>query len=71
MATRKTFDVNAFRVMVNAMIADTADEFTENRTALAVALERVLMDSGNYHGFRYADGNNGNTDETRRVYYGS
>jgi hypothetical protein len=70
MSARKTFNVNDFRIMVNAMIADSSDDAREGRMALAVVLARVLMDTGNYKGFRYADGNLGETDDTRRVYYG-
>jgi hypothetical protein len=68
-ARRKTFDVDDFRITVNAMIADSHNSAREGRIALALLLENVLMKSGNYKGFRYSDGDLGNADDTRRVYY--
>ena len=65
---RKTFDVDNFRIMVNAMIADSPRDAREGRVALSVLLETVLMQAGRYAGFRYTDGNQGNTDDTRRIY---
>lgn len=69
MAKRKTYDVDTLRIDVNAMIADSAESAREGRIALAVMLENVLMKTGNYHGFRYADGDLGRRDDSRRVYF--
>ena len=76
-AMRKTIEVEKVKSMVNHMLANSADDVTEGRIALAVLLERVLMETGNYHGYRHLRvdfecrirrkvvyG-----DETRRVYY--
>lgn len=69
MPKRQTIKVNDLRIMVNGMIADSVDEVKEGRVALSVLLEKVLHETGNYRGFRYADGNLGETDDTRRVYF--
>jgi hypothetical protein len=69
MAKRKTIEVSALRDKVNQMLEASAPEVTDGRTALAVLLESVLMETGNYSGFRFTDGNNGDTDRTRRHYY--
>ena len=66
---RKTVTVESLRNHVNHMLTESVDDAKEGRIALHVLLESVLMDTGNYHGFRYCDGNNGETDDTRRVYY--
>lgn len=66
---RKTITVDSLKSRVNHMLAESVPEVKEGRIALHVLLEGVLMDTGNYHGFRYTDGNNGETDDTRRTYY--
>lgn len=68
---RSTTKVDDLTVTVNHMIAASPDEDKQARIALSVLIETVLMDTGNYHGFRYADGNAGKTDDTRRVYFTS
>jgi hypothetical protein len=65
MTARKTVAVESLRERVNGMLADSVPEYTQARTALSVLLEGVLMDSGNYKGYRYTD----LSDETRRHYY--
>lgn len=50
---RKTIRVADVADKINAMIAATADDMTRERQALAGALESILLDTGNYHGFRY------------------
>lgn len=69
MASRKTVTVEALKDRVNGMLLNSRDDMRAERSALAVLLESVLMETGNYHGFRYRDGNNGETDDTRRAYY--
>ena len=69
MARRKTLEVSVLRDKINQMLADSDDDKTEGRTVLALVLEFVLMESGNYSGFRFTDFSNGNLDATRRYYY--
>jgi len=69
MATRKTVQVADLRAKVNRMLADSAADAAGGRVALAVMLESVLLDTGNYKGFRFTDGNAGNTDGSRRFYF--
>ena len=71
---RKTNAVDNVRKIANRMLADSIDDASEGRTAVAVMLERVLLDTGNYKGFRYLPGvivdGVRRGDETRRAYYG-
>lgn len=74
---RKTIAVSELVTRVNHMIAATADPRREERQALAVLLESVLMDTGNYRGFNYLESElaHDNTlvvgyDDTRRRYLG-
>ncbi len=53
MAARKTIKVQELKRLINDMIKGSVNEYKEGRIALAVLLETVLMDTGNYHGFRY------------------
>ena len=68
---RKTVPVNAIREQVNDMLAHSAKngQPPEARVGLYVLLEAVLLESGNYKGYRYTDGSNGDLDHTRRFYY--
>jgi len=70
MSVRKTIRVSDLTAKINKMIAATPDNFTAERLALATLLESVLMDTGNYHGYRHTDGARGTLDDTRRSYYG-
>jgi hypothetical protein len=49
---RKTIPVDRVREIANAMLADSIDDRAEGRTAIAVLLESILMETGNYHGFQ-------------------
>jgi hypothetical protein len=80
MRARKTIDVATVRELANAMLANSVDDQTQGRTSIAVMLEHLLMDSGNYHGFRYVRRGGESVpyeamqagawyDETRRAYY--
>jgi hypothetical protein len=70
MARRKTVDVDRVREIANKMLADSADKCIDGRKAVATLLESILMDTGNYHGFRYIDGTPvGAVDDTRRRYH--
>jgi len=62
---RKTVAIVDLIDTANAMLADSIDECRDGRIAIAVYLERILMDANAYRGFRFIDG----TDETRRSYY--
>ena len=50
---RKTVEVAAVRDRINNMIASSPDSYVAQREALALALECVLMDTGNYRGFSF------------------
>lgn len=75
--TRKTVPVEDLKKQINMMLRDSVDEAIEGRIALAIVLERVLMDTGNYRGFRYqntvmdfsGDSPSLTGDESRRTYY--
>lgn len=67
MAQRKTIEVDKVRQMLNGAIASAPT--AEERQALGFVAEWVLMESGNYGGFRYTDGNFGLMDSSRRHYY--
>jgi hypothetical protein len=69
MGNRKTFKVNDLTIQVNRMLANSAEDARDGRVALSVLLEKMLMDTGNYHGFRYTDGDQGRRDDSRRSYY--
>jgi hypothetical protein len=83
---RKTADVAGIRDAANTMLRDSddSDSAREGRIGISVLLERILHDTGNYHGFRYlpTDGRCycgdevfahepqcTGRDETRRAYY--
>jgi hypothetical protein len=51
---RKTIQVEAFRTRINGMLAESTCSPAE-RGAMATILESVLMDTGNYRGYRYID----------------
>jgi hypothetical protein len=69
MSARKTVTVEAVKAAANAMLRDSIPAMTDGRVGIATLLERVLHDTGNYKGFRYIDGDHGNTDDTRRHYF--
>lgn len=54
--SRKTFEVESLKSMVNEMIARSHDDCggsVEYRESAASILSSVLMQTGNYKGFRY------------------
>lgn len=51
---------------INRMLEYSADEKVEGRVALAVLLEKELMETGNYAGFKFLDPEG---DESRRHYF--
>jgi len=55
--SRKTFDVEEFKDKVNGMLVNSLDDFQDGRIAMITLVENVLMESGNYGGFRYLDAN--------------
>ena len=77
MSKRKTVTVEHIKERVNSMLANSADDVKESRIALAIFLEGVLMETGNYKGFGHVPGTWDFTksppemtgDETRRQYY--
>lgn len=52
MAKRKTFDVDSFRNLINNMLAGSVCTAGERKSMLII-LEHVLMETGNYNGYRY------------------
>ena len=72
---RKTIEINEVKSIINGMLANSAADVAECRTAVSALLEHILMDTGNYHGFHYLDvkfnddGTIADGDETRRRYY--
>lgn len=77
--TRKTIPVERVKELANGMLLNSQDEMTKEREGIYTLLEQVLMDTGNYHGFRYLPGAydliesmppvKELRDETRRQYY--
>lgn len=65
---RVTIGVERLRVDINSMIRNTPEDFKAQREAMAVVLEHVLFETGNYSGFRYVDDGQGDRDPSRRVY---
>ena len=66
MRTRKTITVEDFKAKANAMLLDSEADLVEGRKAVAILLESVLMDTGNYHGFVQ---DQPVTDDSRRRYF--
>lgn len=66
---RKTIAVDDIRKMANSMLANSSDGAKEGRVGITVLLDKILMETGNYHGYNHTDGQQGNLDDTRRVYY--
>lgn len=54
---------------VNEKISNGYSPAMAVRLVLATILEGVLFRTDNYKGFSYKDGDFGNTDPTKRVYY--
>lgn len=74
----KTVRVEDLRLRVNNMIAASWEQSpsgtgAEGREALAVLLESILMETGNYQGFSYLDDHGtvsrDEHDESARHYY--
>lgn len=53
MSKRKTISVEAFKKFVNEQLERTDDHANTGnfKSGLCIALERVLHDTGNYHGY--------------------
>lgn len=51
---RKTFDVETLKRRINGRL-DSPMTGVEGRWELAMVLERVLHETGNYKGFKYCD----------------
>ena len=50
---KKTFKVEDLKSKINNMILNTKDSMKEERSAIAIVLESVLMDTDNYNGLNY------------------
>jgi len=61
MATRKTFDVSVMLEEANRLLAlpDSKTHDANFRHGICSMIEKILMDSGNYHGFGYSEWMNG------------
>lgn len=73
---RKTIPVESVKAIANGMLANSRPELVESREAIAVMLERILFDTGNYHGYKYITvtvlsprNDHGQADDSRRYYY--
>jgi len=53
MAKRKTFEVETLKNRINHMLASSAADEVQFRTAYTVLLESILHETGNYKGFRF------------------
>ena len=51
--SRKTIRVDHVRDYINDRIALSVDDQTQARRALALVIEDILHETGNYHGFQY------------------
>jgi hypothetical protein len=69
--SRKTIEMATVLDLANDMLRKSADDKVEARLAIASMIEKLLMDTENYKGFCFTDGNNGRTDGSRRQYYRS
>lgn len=70
---RKTVSVEYVRSQANMMLRQSVPEWDRERVAIAGLVENVLMETGNYRGFRYLDvtyivNDADIPDETRREY---
>ena len=80
---RKTIEVEAVKNKLNDMLKN-GTQSKDERYGLISAIQTILMDSGNYNGFKYLDESEvpkdelpgirpnqdfTNTDETRRKYF--
>jgi hypothetical protein len=65
---RKTVEVEVVKRYVNNYL-NSEGTTPSSRKGVASLLEAVLLDTDNYCGYCYMDGNLGKTDETRRRYY--
>jgi hypothetical protein len=61
--SRKTVEVNQVIAAANRMLEQSVPEYTAQREGIAALLERVLFDTGNYHGYAVDA-----EDSTRRTY---
>lgn len=53
----------------NDWTADWLEQAAGVRIGVAFLIEQVLMDTGNYRGFKCTDGANGQVDRTRKEFY--
>ena len=50
---RKTFEVADIRKVANDVLRTSSNGSKDYRYGVLAMIERILMDSGNYHGFMY------------------
>jgi len=50
---RKTYKVDDLKATVNAFLFNSEDSMKDARDQMSMLLENVLMETGNYDGFRY------------------
>lgn len=70
--SRKTINVEYLKNWANVMLEGDDQENRKVRLGVCLMLEEVLMETGNYNGFKYLeqyDISNPKFDSTRRYYY--
>ncbi len=55
MKQRKTIKIEVLLNRFNEFILHSKDDLSQSRETLSIQLERVLIEAGNYRGFRYLD----------------
>jgi hypothetical protein len=50
---RKTTDVTAVKENANRLLANSSDNRQDFRNGVIALVETVLLETGNYHGFKY------------------
>ena len=50
--SKKTIKVDEIKDIVNSFLLHSKDEYEERRIGMCVALEKILFDTDNYHGFK-------------------
>lgn len=50
---RKTVEVSKVRELANSMLLNSEDDAKEGRDAIMTMVERILLDAGQYSGYKY------------------
>lgn len=49
---RSTYDVEALKIKINDVLLNSVDDYKYGRDAVRLVLEQVLLETGNYKGYR-------------------